>query len=167
MTSRASRPGSAALRLRAAPLAILVVWAHALSQPYNFRLPYLGEPVRGAVLRPDQPCDDCGRILSVREAAAAPGGASPRYQGGGREPFNQNLVGAVVYLPLSDNSADKPFIGGVGTPEMNERFGNNTYQIEVRMDDGSMRYLSRRDGARFSVGDRVRTRDGRLEHVAD
>ncbi|MGH8639195.1 MAG: hypothetical protein ACREUX_18780 [Burkholderiales bacterium] len=167
MTLRASGPGSVALRLRAAPLAILVVWAHAVSQPYNFRLPYLGEPARGTVVRSDDPCDDCGRILSVREVAAPHGSASPRYHGGGREPFNQNLLGAVVYLPLSDNGANKPFIGGVGTPEMNERFGNSTYLIEVRMDDGNLRYLSRRDGARFSIGDRVRTRDGRLEHVAD
>jgi hypothetical protein len=156
-----------ALRLRASPLAILVVWAHALSQPYNVRLPYMGEQARGTVVRPDGPCEDCGRIVSLREAAATTAGAPSRFQGGGREPFYQNLVGAVVYMPLSENSVDKPFVGGVGTPEMNERFGNSTYLIEVRMDDGNLRYISRRDGARFSIGDHVRTRDGRLEHVAD
>jgi hypothetical protein len=168
MVRPASRPGSTALRLRALVLALGAVWAHALSQPYNFRLPYLGEPARGVVVRPEGPCEECGRIVSVREATATGGGGSSRFQGGGSEPFNRNLVGAVVYLPLSENSSDKPFVGGVGTPEMNERFGNSTYLIEVRMDDGNMRHLSRRDGARFSAGDRVRaSRDGRLEHVAD
>jgi len=158
-------------RLRLALLLVVAVWAHAVAQPYDFRLPYLGESSRRTVIAPGSPCDNCGRVVSVRETATAASSSSSRLQAAGRDASasDRNLVvGAVVYLPFSENSSDKPFVGGVGTPEMNERFGQNTYLVEVRMDDGSLRYLSRRDGAQFSVGDRVRAlRDGRLELVTD
>ena len=154
--------------MRAAAFVVVVASAHAVSQPLNYRLPYLGEPQRGTVLPPNTPCENCGRVVSVRETATPAGGASSRLQAAGREPSDRNLVGAVVYLPFAESSSDRPFVGGVGTPEMNERFGHNTYMIEVRMDDGSLRYLQRRDGAQFGVGDRVRAlRDGKLELVAD
>jgi outer membrane lipoprotein SlyB len=67
-----------------------------------------------------------------------------------------NLVGAVVYLPLSSSGADKPFVGGVGTPEMRQRFGESSYAVTVRLDDGTTRIVQRPDGTRFQPGDRVR-----------
>ena len=51
---------------------------------------------------------------------------------------------------------EKPFVGGVGTPEMKERFRESTYEITVRLDDGALRFVERPDGSRYRVGDRVR-----------
>jgi outer membrane lipoprotein SlyB len=65
-------------------------------------------------------------------------------------------VGAVIYLPLGGETPERPFVGGVGTPEMRERFGETTYEITVRLDDGGMRFIQRNDGSRYQVGDRVR-----------
>jgi len=69
----------------------------------------------------------------------------------------QNLIGAVIYLPLGDKAAgDKPYIGPAGTPEMYARMRETTYEVALRMDDGTLRVVRRPDGSSFSVGDRVR-----------
>jgi len=116
--------------------------------------------------RAGEPCVNCGKILSIREITidSSRGGApvvpTPVGTGtGGTDagsPTNQNLVGAVIYLPFGGQGPDKPYIGGVGTPEMNKRFSETTYEITVRLDDGSYKFVRRPDGAQFGVGDRVR-----------
>ena len=112
-------------------------------------------------LQAGEPCDACGRILSIREkhidrrpvvsttvGSANVGGSTSGVAG-------PNLVGAVIYLPLGETT-EKPFVGGVGTPEMRERFRETTYEIMVRLDDGTTRFIERADGTRFQVDDRVR-----------
>ena len=118
--------------------------------------------------RAGEPCVDCGKILSIREITvdSSRGGApvvpTPVGPGtGGTDagsPTNQNLIGAVIYLPFGGGKGqDKPYIGGVGTPEMYKRFSETTYEIAVRLDDGSYKLVRRPDGgAAFGVGDRVR-----------
>ena len=41
-------------------------------------------------------------------------------------------------------------------PQVRERFGETTYEVTVRLDDGAMRVVQRSDGTRYAVGDRVR-----------
>lgn len=120
-------------------------------------------------LNPGETCSDCGRVVSVREIQIDRRDALPvNFQGAARGPVDHNLVGAVVYLPLGGSSNDRPFVGGVGTPEMRERFAQSTYEITVRMEDGAMRSFRRADGARYDVGDRVRaTASGELEWVTE
>lgn len=78
------------------------------------------------------------------------------------------MVGAVIYLPLGNDPTERPFVGGVGTPEMRERFRETTYEISVRLDDGSLRFLQRYDGIRYRVGDRVRLPGaGQIEMITD
>jgi hypothetical protein len=139
----------------------------ALAQ--SIRIPDFRQSASVATLKPGEPCNDCGRIISIRETAIERKPVVPAgFQGGARGPVDHNFVGAVIYLPLSDASGDKPFIGGVGTPEMKERFGGSTYVILVRMDDGRTRSLERADGAHYTVGDRVRLpAGGGLELIAE
>jgi hypothetical protein len=120
-------------------------------------------------LNPGETCKDCGRIVSVREIHIDRRDVLPAtFQGTSRGPVDHNLVGAVVYLPLGGGSSDRPFVGGVGTPEMRERFAQTTYDITVRMEDGAMRSFQRADGARYHAGDRVRaTASGELEWVTE
>ncbi len=111
--------------------------------------------------RAGEPCDACGRIASIREVYADRGlpaaAVSPGHGGGtAGNPAQQNLIGAVIYLPLGGQAADKPYVGGVGTPEMYARLRATTYEITVRLDDGSHRVVRRADGTLFRVGDRVR-----------
>jgi hypothetical protein len=80
-------------------------------------------------------------------------------------PGSTVIVGAVVALPLGEGK-DKPFVGGVGTPEMRERFMETTYRIVVQLDNGGYSSVERADGASFRVGDRVRVKGIELELLA-
>src|SRR5262249_61652049 len=100
--------------------------------------------------------DECGRVLSIGEIRGAAGPAVPEaFQNtsvvGSSSPGDGTMVGAVVYLPLGNDPGDRPFVGGVGTPEMRERFRETTYEIAVRLDDGATRFIRRSDGTRFRV----------------
>src|SRR4051812_42445245 len=120
----------------------------------TIRIPDFRQPYAIATVRSGEACNDCGRIFSIREIALERRSAVPTgFQGVDRGGIvDRNLVGAVVYLPLSSASSDRPFVGGVGTPEMRERFGESTYEITARMDDGSARSVRRGDGTRYRVG---------------
>ena len=154
-------------RLIFATLAALCAAGPASSQ--TIRIPDFRQQPSLIQVKAGERCNDCGRIVSVREVAVERKAEVPsQFQGATRGTGTSNLVGAVVYLPLSDRAGDKPFIGGVGTPEMRDRFGEPTYDMTVRMDDGTTRFVERRDGTRFRVGDRVRSSGpGELELVVD
>lgn len=137
----------------------------------SIRMPDFRKPATYQ-LQPGERCEDCGRITSIREKQidrkpAVPASLRTPDVGGGSGLVQPTLVGAVVYLPLGNESGDRPFVGGVGTPEMRERFRDTTYEITVRLDDGAMRFLERSDGTRFQIGDRVRIAGGDLELVTD
>ena len=131
----------------------------------TYRIPDLKPPPPRVAPAPraGEPCDACGRIISIREISTTrglPAGTVSPVPGGGSDPTNpnqQNLIGAVIYLPLGGQHADKPYIGGVGTPEMYARMRETTYEVTVKLDDGTFRFVRRPDaGAVFAVGDRVR-----------
>jgi hypothetical protein len=123
---------------------------------------------------PGEKCESCGRIAAIREVTTTgnlPAATVAPVPGGGdaaSDPTRQNLIGAVIYLPLGGERTDKPYIGGVGTPEMYARLRETTYQITLRMDDGTFRFVRRPDGSSFGVGDRVRWLGGdELELLAN
>jgi hypothetical protein len=131
----------------------------------TYRIPDLKPPPPRIAPAPraGEPCDACGRIISIREISTTrglPAATVAPVPGGGSDPTNpnqQNLIGAVIYLPLGGQHAEKPYIGGVGTPEMYARMRETTYEVTVRLDDGTIRFVRRPDaGATLSVGDRVR-----------
>jgi hypothetical protein len=112
-----------------------------------------------------QTCLVCGEIRSIREIhdtrtaermPATPG--SP--QGLDTGP----VVGTVAQFHFGGGarSGDWSF-GAAGTPEMQARLGETTYEVTVFMDIGERRVLQRRDGHRFHVGQRVAVRAGELE----
>jgi outer membrane lipoprotein SlyB len=144
--------------------AVLGCAAHAHGQA--IRLPDFREPPR-ATVNPGEPCDRCGAIRSIREVQSQRDTVPKVFQ---NDPINQGLgstviVGAVVALPLG-RGADKPFVGGVGTPEMRERFSETTYEVVIRLDNGGYTMVQRPDGASFRVGDRVRVQGTELELLA-
>ncbi len=118
---------------------------------------------------PANMCADCGIVRSVREISTRRGVNVP--PGVGRPPgasggpgSESNLVGGVFMHSFGAGSSET-FVGGVGTPEMQQRLGETGYEITVRMADGSYRRIERRDGSRFQVGDRVRLTQGAIEHI--
>jgi outer membrane lipoprotein SlyB len=145
-----------------AALACLAFAAHGQS----IRIPDLREPPR-ATVKPGEPCERCGTIRSIQEVRSQHGSVPKVFQ---NEPMNQGMgstviVGAVVAVPLGAG-ADKPYVGGVGTPEMRERFTESTYDVVIQLDNGGYTSMQRQDGASFRVGDRVRVEGTQLELLA-
>ena len=165
MTGRCSRriALSAFAALLCAAIALPAAAQSSLTIP-DFRRP---QPT----ISPISPgaCSNCGRILSIREVTVerTPYVPAPlQGDGVGHAPGmrERNLVGAVLVLPIGQGS--EAFVGGVGTPEMNQRFQDTEFEIMVRLDDGSLHQVRRPDGPRYRVGDRVRLQGIQLELVA-
>ena len=169
-------PGTQCLRYSGASLLAvwLSSWLFLAAWAQSIRIPDFRQPTPGVyTLRPGEACNECGRVLSIRETQTQRKPPVPQTLqrdgvGTSMGPSEPNLVGAVIYLPLGGDSAEKPFVGGVGTPEMRERFQETTYEISVRLDDGSLRFLQRYDGTRYRVGDKVRLPGaGQIELLAE
>lgn len=141
----------------------------ALVQAQSIRIPDLSRASRVAAPapRPGEPCDGCGVIRAIREVQIRQPIPVPKPLQGGSADRGQTqgvLVGAVVALPAGEGSqGSRPFVGGVGTPEMRDRFMETTYEIVVRFDNGAFTTLQRRDGWGYYVGDRVRVRGVQME----
>ena len=139
----------------------------------TIRIPDFREPPPPVTIRGGEACTDCGRILAIREVRTerrpqVPQALQASTPGPSTGPGENNLVGAVIFLPMGNDPAQRPYVGGVGTPEMRERFQETTYEISVRLDDGSLRFLQRYDGSRYRVGDRVRLPGaGQIELLAE
>ncbi len=146
-------------------MALAGLAAAALAQP--LRIPDFRDPPR-ATVKPGEPCERCGTIRSIREARVQrPVNVPKVFQ---NDPMDQGpgstvIVGAVVALPLGAGS-ERPFVGGVGTPEMRERFTETTYEVVVQLDDGGFTMVQRADGASYRVGDRVRVQGTQIELLA-
>ena len=166
MSSSASASGKRARAAARCAVFAAALASAALACAQSIKIPDFRQSppdvVRGP--GPGEPCDQCGVIRSIREvqterpiAVPKPLQTNPMDQG----PGSNILVGAVVALPISERS-DRPYVGGVGTPEMRERFTETSYEITVRLDSGGYTAVQRRDGSSFRVGDRVRVQGNQL-----
>ena len=113
-----------------------------------------------------QTCLVCGEVRSIRELNTA--GLSPKpaptTPGSPSGLDTGPLVGTVAQFHFGGGAkSDGWSFGAAGTPEMQGRLGETTYEITVAMDMGEKRTLQRRDGNRFHVGQRVALRQGELE----
>lgn len=112
-----------------------------------------------------QTCLVCGQIKSIREINSA--GLQPRpaptTPGSPQALDTGPVVGTVAQFHFGGGKAEGWTFGAAGTPEMQTRLGETTYEITVAMDMGESRTLERRDGNRFHVGQRVALRAGEIE----
>ena len=133
----------------------------------SLKIPDFRQPGSVPAARVTGPCETCGEVRSIREIHSRRDTTVPqafRTDAQTAPLGNPNLVGAVIALPLG-NERGEPYVGGVGTPEMRERFAETTYEITVRLDSGGYSRIERRDGGHFRVGDRVRLAQGTIERV--
>jgi len=115
-----------------------------------------------------QTCLVCGEVRSIREVNAAglspkPAAATPGSPSG---LDSGPVVGTVAQFHFGAGASGRSegwTFGAAGTPEMQARLGETTYEVTVAMDMGERRTLQRRDGNRFHVGQRVALRAGELE----
>ena len=112
-----------------------------------------------------QTCLVCGEIKSIREVNQSASPERMRTTPGSPQGLDTGpVVGTVAQFHFGRGTdADRWTFGAAGTPEMQARLGETTYEITVAMDMGEKRTLQRRDGNRFQVGQRVALRQGELE----
>jgi hypothetical protein len=109
-----------------------------------------------------QTCLVCGEIRSIREVHDRATQSAPRTTPGSPSGLDTGpVVGTVAQFHFGGNEGWT--FGAAGTPEMQARLGETTYEVTVLMDMGERRVLQRRDGNRFHVGQRVALRAGELE----
>lgn len=118
---------------------------------------------------PETQCADCGVVRSIREISSqrprnVPDGMTMPSTSSQDLGSANNVVGG-VFVHSFGPGGGQTYVGGVGTPEMQQRLSETSYELTVRMDDGGYRMIQRRDGARFQVGDRVRILVGSIEKI--
>ena len=111
-----------------------------------------------------QTCLVCGEIKSIREIYDPPAERNERATPGSASDLDSGpVVGTVAQFHFGKGQPSAWTFGAAGTPEMQTRLGQTTYEIVVAMDMGETRTLRRNDAHRFKVGQRVALRQGELE----
>jgi len=165
-TERPAAAGTSVSCAYAVACCLLLSGTAAHVQGQTLKIPDFRNERPAAVIKPDEKCDQCGVIRSIREIQSRR--AQPVPQTFQNDPASQGpggdiYVGAVAALPMGSGES---YVGGVGTPEMRSRFTSSSYEITVKLDSGGYTVLQRADGAHYQVGDRVRVQGIQLERLA-
>jgi hypothetical protein len=111
-----------------------------------------------------QTCLVCGEVRSIREvneAAVDPRTTTAVGTASGLD--TPPVVGTVAQFHFDRGRAEGWTFGAAGTPEMQTRLGQTTYEVTVAMDVGEKRTLRTREAHRYHIGQRVAVRGGELE----
>ena len=111
-----------------------------------------------------QTCLVCGEVRSIREvneSAVEPRAPAPVGTASGLD--TEPVVGTVAQFRFDRGRAEGWTFGAAGTPEMQARLGQTSYEVTVAMDAGESRTVRTREAHRFHVGQRVAVRGGELE----
>ena len=111
-------------------------------------------------------CRDCGVVRSIREIRTERKASrqdtyvsSPEYLQS--RPFDQQpLVGPAISFSWGGGNQTQTRVGAVGSPEMQQRFIEISYEITVRFDDGRYGLIEQADPDDLRVGDRVKVVKG-------
>ena len=110
-----------------------------------------------------QTCLVCGEVRSIREVHAVETKPKTATVGTSSGLDTAPVVGTVAQFHFERGKGEGWTFGAAGTPEMQARLGETSYEVTVAMDDGERRTVQRKDGHRFHVGQRVALRAGELD----
>jgi hypothetical protein len=115
-------------------------------------------------------CVDCGVVRAIREIrtereAKRPDMyvSSPQYRD--TLPAELPRIGPAISLSWGAGERPRTQIGAIGTPGMNRRYIDITYEVSVRFDDGRYGLIEQDDIGEVHVGDRVILVNRRVEKV--
>lgn len=111
-----------------------------------------------------QTCLVCGEVRSIREVQDRASEAETRTTPGSPSDLDTGpVVGTVAQFRFDRGRAEGWTFGAAGTPEMQARLGQTSYEVTVAMDAGENRTVRIREAHRFHIGQRVALRGGELE----
>ena len=112
-------------------------------------------------------CTDCGVLRSIREIRTERQlkrpdiyVTSPQYLNTREEPPRIGPVISFSWGNRSDQTQTQ--IGAVGSPQMQQRFIDISYELTVKFDDGRYALIEQDDVGSLGIGDRVRVVDKRV-----
>jgi hypothetical protein len=111
-----------------------------------------------------QTCLVCGEVRSIREVYdRAPEGEARTTPGSPSGLDTGPVVGTVAEFRFDRGRSEGWTFGAAGTPEMQARLGQTSYEVTVAMDLGASRTVRTREAHRYHIGQRVAVRGGELE----
>jgi hypothetical protein len=115
-------------------------------------------------------CPDCGIVRSIREIRTERSMSrpdvyttSPQYLD--TRPNDPPRIGPAFTLSWGPGRETESRIGALGTPQMQQRYTEISYEIIVRFDDGRFGLLEQQDTDDLRVGDRVQVVDRKVEKL--
>ena len=153
----------ASLEAIAFAVLLLISSAFAADEPSAPPNPQVGSTVS---------CRECGVLRSMREIrterkeSSRPDTYISSSQYLQSRPFDQQpLVGPAFTLSWGAKGKTEARVGAVGSPEMQQRLIDISYEITVRFDDGRYGLIEQADPGDLRPGDRVRVVNGRVERL--
>lgn len=115
-------------------------------------------------------CRDCGVVRSIREIRTERQASRPDTYVTSQQYLatRQNTppsIGPVFTLSWGRNEQPQTHIGAVGSPEMQQRFLEITYEVTVRFDDGRYGLIEQDDVGELRIGDRIQVINKRVERL--
>lgn len=115
-------------------------------------------------------CQNCGVVRSIREIRSERQMSrpdiyvtSPQYLD--TRQADPPRIGPVFSLSWGSNDQPSTRIGAIGSPQMQQRFIEITYEITVRFDDDRYALIEQDDVGDVRIGDRVQVVDKRVVRI--
>ena len=117
-------------------------------------------------------CTDCGVVRNIRQIRTEremqrPDAyvSSPQYRD--TQPAELPLIGPAISMTWGPGAPPRTQIGAVGTPGMQRRYIDLTYEVTVRFDDGRFGLIEQDNVGDLRVGDRVIVLNRRVEKLGE
>lgn len=159
--------GAAALRLLqllATLFALALLWADAPAAQEESEKPNADSSVAGK-------CRDCGVLRSIREIRTERQPRNPNVYVNSPQYLSTRqddpvLIGPAVSFSWGGrNEQSQTRVGAVGSPQMQQRFIDISFECMVKFDDGRYALIEQDDVGSLRIGDRVQVVDKRVVRV--
>jgi hypothetical protein len=117
-------------------------------------------------------CTDCGVVRNIRELrsereAQRPDAYISSQQYRDTRPAEPPRIGPAISMTWGPGAPPRTQIGAVGTPGMQRRYIDLTYEVTVRFDDGRFGLIEQDNVGDLRVGDRVIVLNMRVEKLGE
>ncbi len=167
---RAARPPLSGWTAAAVPLLLLLVALLTLLPALHARAAN-EQGQRNPDTSVTDKCNDCGVLRSIREIRTERQIQRPDVYVTSSQYLSTRAaepprIGPVISFSWGGRGdATKTQIGAMGSPQMQQRMIDISYELTVRLDDGRYALIEQNDVGDLRIGDRVRVQDKRVVRI--